>query len=59
LRIPWDEPFHSQIYTEEIRQEAFHPLRELEETEQEQTLQEKVQEEVTETPQLAQKETSV
>ena len=40
--------------SDEIRQGAFHPLRELEETEQE----EAPQEQVIETPQIAQKETS-
>ena len=44
--------------SEEIRQGAFHPLRELKETEQEQTPPEEAQEEGTETPQLAQEETS-
>jgi hypothetical protein len=41
--------------SEEIRQGAFHPLRELEETEQEETQQEEAQEQGTET---AQEETS-
>ncbi len=44
--------------SEEIRQGAFHPLRELAETEQEATQQEETQEQVTETPQTGQEETS-